>query len=151
LVGGNTLGLGYVSGDDIISFVDANGWYHTGDLGHFDDMDNIIVTGRRDNMFISGGENIHPEEIERHLNYYDHIIDVCVIDIPDAEFGARPIAFIKMEGSWQINESDLKNYLKDKIPGFKIPVRFFVWPKEVFSLKPDRKSLRKLANKIHYL
>jgi O-succinylbenzoic acid--CoA ligase len=147
LVGGNTLGLGYVSGDDIISFVDANGWYHTGDLGHFDDMDNIVVTGRLDNMFISGGENIHPEEIERHLHYYDHIIDVCVIDIPDAEFGARPVAFIKMESSWQINESDLKNYLKDKIPGFKIPFRFLPWPENLDTLKPDRKYLQKLASK----
>jgi O-succinylbenzoic acid--CoA ligase len=148
LVRGKTLASGYISHKKNVPFTDDEGWFHTGDLGYVDDNQNLVVTGRRDNMFISGGENIYPEEIEQYLQFHDRIIDVCVVDIPDDEFGARPIAFIKMEGKVRINEIDLKVYLKDKIAGFKIPIRFLPWPEEMGSLKPDRKYFRELAIKI---
>ena len=147
LVRGKTLGLGYVVHDGIIKFVDSNGWFHSGDLGHFDDNQNLIVTGRRDNMFISGGENIHPEEIENHLRFIDNIFDACVVDVPDAEYGARPVAFIRMNSNNKIDETYFKNYLIDKIAGFKVPVRFYPWPEGKDSFKPDRKYLKKLARK----
>jgi len=98
-------------------------------------------------MFISGGENIYPEEIEQYLQYHNHIIDVCVVDLPDAEYGARPVAFVKLTGDETMNETDLKEYLRDKIAVFKIPDRFFTWPEDVEGLKPDRKFLRELADR----
>jgi O-succinylbenzoic acid--CoA ligase len=145
LVRGRTLGQGYVSKDDTIKFVDEDGWFRTGDLGYFDDDENLVVTGRRDNMFISGGENIHPEEIERHLLSMKNIAEVCVIDVPDAEYGARSVAFIKVDESHENDETQIKKYLQDKIAGFKIPVKFFLWPEETANLKPDRNYFRELA------
>jgi O-succinylbenzoic acid--CoA ligase len=145
LVRGKTLGEGYVSHKKIITFTDNEGWFHTGDLGYLDADNNLVVTGRKDNMFISGGKNIQPEEIEKQLQEYNDIENVCVVDIPDEEFGARPVAFIKPEKERQINEENLRNYLKERIEDFKIPDRFFPWPEEMDGLKPDRKYLRQLA------
>jgi O-succinylbenzoic acid--CoA ligase len=96
-------------------------------------------------MFISGGENIYPEEIEEQLQFHNQIIDVCVVEVPDKEYGARPVAFIKIEATTIIDETQLKKYLEDKIAGFKIPVRFLSWPENLDQNKPDRGYLRKLA------
>lgn len=148
LVKGKTLCTGYISGNEVDNCGNTEGWFHTGDLGHFDDKQNLIIKGRLDNMFISGGENIYPEEIEEQLQFHNQIIDVCVVEVPDKEYGARPVAFIKIEATNKIDETQLKKYLEDKIAGFKIPLRFFNWPESVDQIKPDRKYLRELANAI---
>ena len=74
---------------------DAAGWFHTGDLGRLDAAGRLIVTGRRDTMFISGGENIHPEEIEREILRFPGVLEAIVAPVPDPEFGARPVAFLR--------------------------------------------------------
>jgi O-succinylbenzoic acid--CoA ligase len=145
LVKGKTLCKGYVSGKDLTPCIDSESWLHTGDLGYIDDNQNLIIKGRLDNMFISGGENIYPEEIEQLLQFHNHIIDVCVVDVKDDEFGARPVAFIKMDGNKRMDEAHLKKYLEDRITGFKIPDRFFTWPEEMEGLKLDRTYFRELA------
>jgi O-succinylbenzoic acid--CoA ligase len=146
LVKGKTLCTEYISGNEVDNCGDTKSWFHTGDLGYFDDNQNLIIKGRLDNMFISGGENIYPEEIEKQLQFHNQIIDVCVVEVPDKEYGARPVAFIKMEATNKIDESQIKKYLEDKIAGFKIPVRFLTWPENLKRIKPDRDYFRELAN-----
>ena len=145
MVKGKTLCYGYVAGKKISGCRDQYGWFHTGDLGLYDRYKNLHVHGRIDNMFISGGENIYPEEIELQLQYQQNIRKVCVVDIPDEEYGARPVAFIKMEDQKVINESGLKKFLGERIESFKIPVKFLDWPEDIGRLKPDRTYLRELA------
>ena len=67
LVRGETLFAGYVEGEDLDRPLDAEGWFHTGDLGELDENGYLRVGGRVDNLFISGGENVQPEEIEDAL------------------------------------------------------------------------------------
>ena len=67
-------------------------------MGQLDKEGYLTVTGRRDNMFISGGENIHPEEIEKALLSIKGIAEAIVVPKEDKEFGQRPIAFIKFAG-----------------------------------------------------
>jgi O-succinylbenzoic acid--CoA ligase len=145
MVRGGTLCKGYISAREILPCTDEKGWFHTGDLGYVDENQNLIVIGRQDNMFISGGENVYPEEIEQHLQFHNHITDVCVVDVKDDEFGARPVAFVKMGGDKSMNETDLKESLRNKIAVFKIPDRFFLWPENIEGLKPDREYFRALA------
>ncbi len=97
LVKGSTLFKGYIRNQRMYLPLDRNGWFHTGDLGKIDSRGNLLVLGRKDNMFISGGENIYPEEIERILREIKGIADTLVVPVPDKEFGQRPVAFIKSD------------------------------------------------------
>lgn len=128
LVKGKTLFRGYVQGRKIYLPIDKNGWFRTGDLGVLKNKKYLKVTGRKDNMFISGGENIQPEEIERYLHRMKEIEQAVVVAMEDKEFGFRPVAFIKMRMSKKINAEKIKNYLRKFLPSFKIPDRFCPWP-----------------------
>jgi O-succinylbenzoic acid--CoA ligase len=85
---------GYAVGSSVASPALSDGWFATGDLGAWVEGE-LHVRGRRDTMFISGGENIQPEEIERALRQIEEIEDAVVVDIPDAEFGFRPVAYVR--------------------------------------------------------
>lgn len=150
LVRGETLFQGYIEENSFVETVDADGWFHTGDTGIIDDSGYLTVTGRKDNMFISGGENIQPEEIEKHLYLIEDIEQAIVVKIENAEFGWRPAAFIKMKYSDTIDKTTIADFLKQYIAKFKIPDYFFPWPDAVPSpgIKENRRYLQKLAAKI---
>ena len=142
LVKGETLFKGYVENKRIDSPFDIDGWFHTGDLGKIDNEGYLTVIGRKDNMFISGGENIYPEEIEQILTNIDEIENALVIDVPNKEFGARLIAFVKYHSNKKLNKQNIKKYLSGNLPKFKIPDAFFVWPKSYKSFKPNRSDFK---------
>ncbi len=95
LVQGQTLFRGYFDQHQLHLPLDAAGWFHTGDCGRLDADGCLIVEGRRDHMLVSGGENIHPEEIESALLQLEGILQVIVVAIPNREFGQRPVAFVE--------------------------------------------------------
>jgi O-succinylbenzoic acid--CoA ligase len=143
LVRGQTLFQGYLDGDDLRDPADENGWFHTGDLGALDADGYLTVRGRLDNMFVSGGENVQPEEIEESLKRLDGIEDAAVVPVPDAEFGYRPAAFVRSPG--EIDGKALSAELEPTLPRFMIPVAFHPWPEADSGMKPDRKLLARLA------
>ena len=147
LVKGDTLFLGYVKHDDIQLPVDAESWFHTGDLGSIDDTGYLTVRGRKDSMFISGGENIHPEEIEGTLSLLEDVSDAVVVPIENNEFGFRPVAFIRTEGNKRVYKSDLVTRLEQYLPRFKIPTRFYKWPETAqhSDVNPSRRYFRELV------
>ncbi len=143
LVKGKTLFKGYYKDKQIIPSTDKDGWFHTGDIGWLDNQNNLIVTGRIDNMFISGGENIHPEEIEREIQKITNCSYVIVVDIDDVEFGKRLIAFTDSD----IDQDLLINKLKLTMPSYKIPIAFYKWqhdPSQI-GMKINRKFYKQLA------
>ena len=89
LVRGLTRFEGYVQGDDVLPSVDEEGWFHTRDRGSVDDLGMLHVEGRMDNLFISGGENVQPEEIERALLELPGVEEAIVVPVPDEEFGSQ--------------------------------------------------------------
>ncbi|NGX46356.1 MAG: 2-succinylbenzoate--CoA ligase [Chlamydiae bacterium] len=99
------------------------GWFCTGDLGVYSPETGLQILGRKDRLFISGGENIHPEEIEKILGNFEGIESAEVVPIPDDEFGFRPVAYIKSEKGY--NEEKLKTFLASILPKFKVPVAFY--------------------------
>ncbi len=147
LVRGRTLFRGYVTGNSVTQPDCEKGWFSTGDLGHFDDQDYLVVHGRKDNMFVSGGENIQPEEIERILGEMDGVADVVVVPVESEEFGQRPAAFIKMRGGEEREDRKFEEFLTGKLPRFKLPDYFFPWPEEGDKpgMKIDRAEFRRLA------
>jgi O-succinylbenzoic acid--CoA ligase len=105
------------------------GWFATKDLGRFDEKGELEVTGRKDRQFISGGENIQPEEIEQALLQIPGIVRASVLPIDDVEFGARPHAFIEDTTHMHTLDS-IKLALQEKLPSFKHPVRLSSLSKE---------------------
>lgn len=148
LVCGATLFRGYVEADGVHSGLDANGWFHTGDIGSLDEEGYLTVRGRKDFMFISGGENIHPEEIEHALARLHDVEQALVVPVENAEFGARPVAFLRTHGAMPKAEQ-LSVRLGEWLPKFKIPVAFFPWPSELDAelAKADRRRAAELAAK----
>lgn len=142
LVRGETMFAGYLRDGVMQSALDKDGWFHTGDTGSL--RNGLLhVTGRRDNMFVSGGENIYPETIERVLLSLPNVEQAIVVPRPDDEFGSRPVAFIRGDlstaGGWE--ES-----LTEKLRSFEIPVAFLPWPEDANTgIKPNRKKLQALA------
>ncbi len=146
LVKGRTRFLGYVSSSGLEEPFDDDGWFETGDLGFLDAEERLHVVGRKDNMFISGGENIHPEEIERALEALDGINRAIVVPVPEKVYGARPVAFIDYDGE-EWNPKELHGALEGKIARFMLPVAFFGMAEagEQKGMKISRKVLQKKA------
>ncbi len=141
LVRGATMFDGYLDGQTTTCPFDSDGWFHTGDLGHWDTAGRLVVFGRRDNLFVSGGENIYPEEIELALLNVPGIHQVIVVPQPHQEYGQRPVAFVDGDLA-QIDR--WRHILAERLPRYKIPDRYLSWP-EQFGLKPNRRDLQRLA------
>ncbi len=121
-----------------------DGWFKTGDVGALKDGC-LSVTGRKDNMFISGGENIHPEEIEKVILTLEGVSQVVVIPKEYAEFGARPVAFIQYAARTTLTPEHITAHCQNFLPKFKIPVAFYAWPQELKDgYKVSRHNVAKL-------
>ena len=104
-----------------------DGWFSTGDAGSFDVAGNLVVSGRRSRMFISGGENICPEVIETLLASLPQVRRAVVVGVPSKEFGVRLVAFVAGDAS----PDRLRDFLRSRLEGFCIPDAFLPWPSEV--------------------
>ncbi|MCZ7590980.1 MAG: o-succinylbenzoate--CoA ligase [Kiritimatiellae bacterium] len=143
-VRGHTLFNGYVNSEGRERPVDEAGWFPTGDLGALDEEGYLTVHGRKDNQFISGGENIQPEEIETLLASLPEIEEAIVVPRRDEEFGARPIAFVRWRGD-ALSDAEIRTQLEHALPRYKIPVEFRPWPSDETGLKVRRRRLQELA------
>jgi O-succinylbenzoic acid--CoA ligase len=140
-VRGNTLFQGYWQDTGPI-LPQQKGWFATGDLGRWSPEGALQVIGRKDWMFISGGENIQPEEVEKALCRLPEIAEARVVPIPHPEFGLRPVAFVRAWQQVPAPES-LREQLRAFLPGYKIPDHFLPWPEDLATqgLKINRQAL----------
>jgi len=142
---GKTRFLGYWQNQKLLKPFDKDGWFTTNDLGEFDNNGFLKVIGRADRMFISGGENIHPEQIEQALINLEGIMNALVIDMPSETYGSRPVAFL--QGQKNYSDSELRKLLSENLMPFQIPDVFLDWPSQEFSLKPSLDQFRRIAQK----
>lgn len=99
------------------------GWYFTGDTGYIDQDGSLFVTGRVDDMIITGGENVSPVEIESCLSLHPKVLEVAVVGLPDERWGKIVTAFIKRDGA--VGESELDDYCRQSgLANFKRPRRY---------------------------
>jgi len=97
------------------------GWFHTGDLVRQDEDQYIYVVDRIKNMFISGGENVYPAEIERVIVTHPAVAEASVIAIPDEKWGETGRAFVVLHPGEQLTEKALMEYCSAQLARFKIP------------------------------
>ena len=107
LLRGPTRAIGFIHSDEAMA--DADGWYHTGDLGHIDDDGDVWVTGRRIDRIVSGGVTVDAVEVEEALRAHPAVMDACVVGVSDAEWGEVVSAcVVPTEGEFDldaVNES----------------------------------------------
>lgn len=137
---------GYFDNPEANAKAFRNGWFRTGDLGHMDEQGFVYITGRASDMFISGGSNIYPREIEEKILAHPAIVECAVLGVPDRFWGEVGVAVCVARES--VDEAALAAYLAPKVPRYKMPKRFFFWetlPKSGYGKVPKRLIKDELA------
>jgi acyl-CoA synthetase (AMP-forming)/AMP-acid ligase II len=101
--------------------IDADGWLHTGDLGSFTASGRLRIVGRKKDMFIVGGFNAYPAEIEGFLLEHPAVAQAAVIGVPDERLGQVGKAFVVMKGNEGVTSEDLISWSRQRMAGFKVP------------------------------
>jgi len=129
------------------SSIDADGWFHTGDVLSVDTDGFFTVRGRLKEMFISGGENVYPAEIEAVIYQHPGVANVAVIGVPHERWGEVGHAFVEPRPGSAVEGDDLKGFLDGKLARFKLPKQITVMPAlpRTASGKLDKVSLKKGA------
>ena len=118
-----------------------DGWFRTGDLGHMDEQGFVYITGRASDMYISGGSNIYPREIEEKILTHPAIAEVAVLGLPDPVWGEIGVAVCVPRAGKSATEAEVAEFLAAKIARYKMPKRFFFWealPKSGYGKVPKR-------------
>ncbi|MBI1891144.1 MAG: AMP-binding protein [Burkholderiales bacterium] len=124
--------------------LDAEGWIYTGDLAVCDEEGFVSIVGRADNMFITGGENVSPEEIENALRTHPAVAAAICCGIPDKKWGEIPVAMVMLNAGKNVTEEELRNHCKELLAGYKVPKTVAI--EAAIPLTPvgklDRKALK---------
>jgi fatty-acyl-CoA synthase len=103
--------------------IDADGWLHTGDLAHRDADGFYFIAGRKKDMFISGGENVYPLELESALYEHPAVQQCAVVGVPDAKWGEVGRAFVVLKPGETSSPEALLEHLRGRVARFKVPKR----------------------------
>jgi O-succinylbenzoic acid--CoA ligase len=120
LVRGETLCMGYFRNGLIEKVTGDDGYFHTGDIGRMLPS-GLTVSGRRDNMFISGGENIHPEQVEAMLLKNQNIAEVLVVPVRDHEWGMMAVALVRTAPGFNGTLEDLRQQALSEMSHVYVP------------------------------
>ncbi len=138
---------GYHNRPDLSSPITKDGFYVTGDVFRRDADGFYFFVGRTDDMFVSGGENIYPGDVERMLERHPDIAQAAVVPIPDDIKGMKPVAFVVPQAARRLSEDEVKQYALKHAPAYQHPRT--VWFLERLPLsstnKIDRSVLMRLA------
>jgi fatty-acyl-CoA synthase len=133
---------GYYDNPEANAKAFRDGWFRTGDLGHMDAEGFVYITGRASDMYISGGSNIYPREVEEKILTHPGIGEVAVLGVPDPVWGEVGVAVcVPRDGAGEVSELELATFLAAKVPRYKMPKRFFFWealPKSGYGKVPKR-------------
>jgi fatty-acyl-CoA synthase len=119
LVRGPNVFPGYWRNPDATAATLVDGWLRTGDVVEVDDEGYVTIKGRLKEMFISGGENVYPAEIESVLHDHPRVHDVAVVGVPDETWGEVGAAFVVADG--EVSERELVTFCRDRLARFKVP------------------------------
>ncbi|MEU8898184.1 SDR family NAD(P)-dependent oxidoreductase [Nocardia sp. NPDC048505] len=93
----------------------------SGDLGHFDAAGRLFIDGRSDDMIVSGGENVFPQEVEETLLAHPAVADAGAIGVPDEDFGQRLAACVVRRAGMETSVAELKSFVKERLANYKVP------------------------------
>lgn len=145
-VRGEPLALGVWQDGAIQPLTNAAGWLATRDRGAWVDGE-LHILGRLDHMFISGGENIQPEDIEAVLLAYPAVAQAFIVAVPDPLYGQRPLAVLEMAAGQPVDRPALQHWLSGRIARYQWPVDYYPLPAtlHVSGIKLSRKAVEEWA------
>jgi fatty-acyl-CoA synthase len=147
LIRGPIVSPGYWRGDTRGANIDTRGWMRTGDVVRQDEEGYLYVVDRIKNMFISGGENVYPTEVERALLSHPAVAEAAVVGIPHERWGEVGRAFVVVNSGERVSEQALIAYCKTRLANYKTP-RSIVFVEELPKKdtgKIDRRRLKETA------
>jgi len=126
-VRGPAVFAGYFDNPEANAKAFAGGWFHTGDLGHLDVRGFLYITGRASDMYISGGSNVYPREIEEALLTHPAVAEACVVGVPDAKWGETGVAVIVARADVAVTVEAIYVHLDGRLAKYKWPSRVEFW------------------------
>ena len=118
LVRGPTVSSGYLHA---ASSLDEAGWLHTGDLGYLDAEGYLYVLDRRDDLIVSGGENVYPAEVEATLLAHPSVAEAGVVGVPDIEWGRTVAAVVVLADGCRTTPEELIAFCRQRLAAYKVP------------------------------
>ena len=119
---------GYYNNPEANAKAFRDGWFRTGDLGHLDAEGFLFITGRASDMYISGGSNVYPREIEEMLLTHPAILEVAVLGVPEPVWGEIGVAVAVLRPDEALDEAGLLTWMEGKVARYKQPRRAFFLP-----------------------
>ena len=137
---GPTVMRAYLDDPEATAAALRDGWLRTGDLGELDADGCLRVLSRRDDLIISGGENVYPAEIEHALREHPDVADVVVIGVADGKWGQVPLAVVQLR---RPGSPDLRAFLEPRLARYKLPrIEFIAEIPRLANGKPDRAAVK---------
>ncbi len=124
LVSGSMIFGGYLGDASATAERLADGWLRTGDLGSLDGEGLLRIADRREDLVVSGGENVYPAEVEAVLREHPAVIDAAVVGQADATWGSVPVAAVVVAPGAFVGDAELERHCRARLAGYKVPVRF---------------------------
>lgn len=122
LLRGPNVMLGYLDDPSATAAaVDEDGWLHTGDVGTTDDHGNLRITDRLKDMYICGGFNVYPAEVEQALARLAGVAESAVVGMPDERLGEVGLAFVVLRTGFSLSTSDVIEFCKERLANYKVP------------------------------
>lgn len=147
-VAGPAVCAGYYNDDKANAKAFRDGWFLTGDLGHMDVMGYLYITGRSSDMYISGGSNVYPREIEEIMLTHPSLSEVAVLGVPDGRWGEVGLAVCVCKEGHSVTTDELSSLLVDRLAKYKLPQRYVFFdemPKTGYG-KVTKKLIREALN-----
>lgn len=150
---GNAVFAGYHGNAEATAKAFSGGWFHTGDLGRLDARGLLYITGRQSDMYISGGSNVYPREVEEVLLQHAGISEIAILGMPDEKWGEIGVAVVvKNKTHPELDAPELLAHLEGRCAKYRWPRSFVFWdalPKSGYG-KIVKKDIKKiLLEKIH--
>ena len=126
LVRGPVVTAGYLGDDAATRRAIVDGWLHTGDVGALDADGWLTVLDRRDDLIVTGGENVYPAEVEAALLAHAAVLEAAVVGVPDARWGHRVAAVVRPRADVPVDVEELRAHCRARLGGYKVPAEIRV-------------------------
>ena len=121
LVRGPVVTPGYLNRPEATAAALCDGWLRTGDLGYLDAEGYLSVVDRREDLIVSGGENVYPAEVEAALLAHPAVAEAVVVGVPDPEWGQRVVAAVRLVAGATVSAGELQAWCRQRLAGYKVP------------------------------